>query len=349
MKKIFTAILSLAVFYSSSRAQDTIFSQDFEVEDISFMIFDFPSAVPGDTNYYNTDEDGLDDASTLGNRPGQWFLTFGFSGADTLNTILASNSWTNHPATPVKNWLVLPVIQITDTSAMLSWKSAPFQTPYFLDGYKVLVSTTTNDLFAFTDTLFVASEFVSGPFDGETNCCSGGDYSLYTFSPGFVHGLDSTFIEYNDDGDGLTGSFSAGDSARNTGVLRPHSVSLAQYDGQQIYIAFLHDSHDDNLIGIDEIMVTEHTDPTFGLGEQDVEFEGSVYPNPADQWTRVTFDAERYHHVKVELLDQRGVLIHSSLSLGTTEIPTSALAAGLYYVKVTADEGAMVRKLIVRH
>jgi hypothetical protein len=349
MKKLKATIFFLIFFASVSFSQDTIFYQDFEIDDIGFMIFDFPSGIAGDTNYYNTDEDGLDDASTLGNRPSQWFLTNGFANADSSNTVLGANSWTDDPVNPVKNWLILPLVQITDTSAKLSWKSAPFQTPYYLDGYKVLVSTTTNDLSAFTDTLFVAAEYIDGPFDDHLNCCDNGDYSLYTFSEGFVHGQDSLYIAFNDEGDGITGTYTAGDSARNQALLRPWTVGLSQYDGQQIYIAFLHDSHDDNLISIDDILITEFTDPMFSVEDQNDGIVGTVYPNPAHDFVNVTFDAGRYHNVRVDISDNRGMLVFSKLTNEKLQVPVTGLAAGLYYVKVTADEGSMVKKLIITH
>lgn len=344
MKKVYSTLFCLFLIATTSRAQDTIFWQDFEVDSISFMIFDYPSGIAGDTNYYNTDADGLGDGSTTGNRPGQWFLTYGYADVDSTNTVLGANSWTNDANNPVQNWLVLPPIQITDgASAMLSWKSAPFQTPYYCDGYKVVISTTTNDILSFTDTLFVAAEYESGAFS------NGGNYANYTFSDGFVHGLDGTFIEWNPDGDDDVNVNSAGDSARNQGVLRPQSVSLANYDNQLVYIAFLHDSHDDNLISIDEILVTENTDPFFGVDNVTSEFVGAVYPNPANEFVNVTFDVNGYHNVHIDMVDNQGHTVFSTVANGYTQINTRNLASGVYFVKVRADEGSMVRKVVVTH
>ena len=71
-----------------------------------------------------------------------------------------------------------------------------------------------------------------------------GDYSLYDFLKGFIHGADGEYIEVDDD------------PQRNAGVLRPNEVSLADYAGKTIFIAFVHDSDDDNILFIDDIMVT---------------------------------------------------------------------------------------------
>ena len=67
---------------------------------------------------------------------------------------------------------------------------------------------------------------------------------MYDFSEGFIHGADGEYIKADDD------------PQRNAGVLRPNEVSLAAYAGKTIFIAFAHDSDDDNILFIDDIMVT---------------------------------------------------------------------------------------------
>src|SRR5215831_6513480 len=131
MKKIGYALLILIVACwnkISAQAQDTLLFENFEEDSVDIPIT-FPSG--NDTTWIDYDGDGYDDASGTG-RPPEWFLAFGFADADSNTIVIASNSWTT-PNDPVANYLILPPLTISDTSAKLSWKSAPFQTPRYVD------------------------------------------------------------------------------------------------------------------------------------------------------------------------------------------------------------------------
>jgi hypothetical protein len=334
--------LFIAVVFSSFSliAQDTIFFENFENDTIDYLFEDIPSGTANDPIGYNYDEDQLPDGSPS-NRPGVWFRAFGFADVDSTNIVFASNSWTNNGTEPVKNWFILPALQITDgPSAMLSWKSAPFQTPYYCDGYKVLVSTTTNDVSAFTDTLFVAAEYLSGP---STN---GGNYALYNFSAGFIHGEDGTYTDSNPDGDNDPSTDSPGDTARMTGVLRPFSVSLSNYDNQLIYVAFMHNSIDDNLLSIDDVLVTETTDIFFSLNNSD-DIQVSVYPNPAQSHINIVMNTNEM--VVAELMDQAGkvVLVQNITENGMLNVET--LSNGMYVLKLNSSTHSMTKKVVISH
>jgi len=352
MKKLYL-LLSFGIFTLSTQAQDTLLWENFNDtiigQTVDDLINDAPSGLTDDPLWYSYDEDQLGDGSGA-SRPGDWFLfSGGFAAVDSLDVCAGSNSWTNDASTPVRNWLVLPTIQITDgASAVLKWKSAPRQTPYYLDGYQVLISATTNDVTAFTDVVFDAGQYISGPYNAGTNCCNGGDYSLYTFSAGMIHGDDGTFVQFTDEGDDMPGDSTAGDSARFIGVQKEFSVPLTAYDNQKIYIAFLHNSTDDNLLSLDDILVTENSDITFGV-EGENSFAGSVYPNPANAFVNVSFDFLQYHNVKVELVDNQGHVLYSTLATANMQINTEQVASGVYFVKVTADEGSMVKKVVITH
>lgn len=340
MKK-FYIVFSLLFLSSVSFAQtpDVLLSENFEdtiIGDISGnYIEDIPSGLTDDPNWYNYDEDQLPDGS--GNsRPSAWALTFGFADVDSTSIVAYSNSWTNDASMYVKNWLITPSIQLTDTSAKVSWKSAPFQTPYFLDGYKVYVSNTTNDINSFTP-IFTAGEYNSGVCDGSNN------YSNYSFATGFIHGQDGFFVELD------PASVDGCDSSRQRGVLREFTVSLSAYAGEKVYIAFVHETRDDNLLSLDDILITEFTDPTFSINENGT-MNGSIFPNPADQFINVTFDVNAYHNVNVSLIDSKGATLYSSLiNEGNTVINTSNIAAGVYYVKLNSDEGNKVQKVVIAH
>lgn len=347
---------SLLLICSAANAQnDTLLFRDFNTDPSTYIQFAIlPSGSTGDTSWYSYDLDGLADGSPQGTRPGEWFWSQAFCPSDTLVQVncLAANSWTNDPVTPVNNWLVLPSLHIVDANATLYWKAAPRQTPRYVDGYKIVVSTGTNDITGggFTDTLFVASEFASLDNQNFPNL-----YSSYTFAPPqtvnpmapFLHGLDLTYTEFNP----------ASDSSRLYGKLRPFSVSLAQYAGQHIYIAFLHESTDDNLISIDDVQVMG-TDPN-SIHENKTDVGLSVYPNPVAAGTspellNIRFELETAGKVSALLYDLSGKLVrseafgHTGTGSQTKQLRMNGIAPGMYHLQLQTPQGMANTRVVIR-
>lgn len=161
----------------------------------------------------------LDSNTTANNAPPNWFIQVDAQSTtpgDT-NYVAAASSWFT-PGGVANNWLILDSINVCSSNIDLAWKSAPFEGPAFVDGYKVLISTTTNTPAAFTDTIFIAAEDTSG-----------------TGNLGF----GNVHTNFN----------------RQRGVLQNWRVSLGAYNGQTIYIAFVHDSDDDSSLNLDDIFV----------------------------------------------------------------------------------------------
>ena len=341
MKKLLLLGMGLFISFSAATAQDTLLYEDFNDSIglppiFAFGNVQYPNAILGDTIWTNYDQDQLPDGSG-GGRPDEWFWTFPYVTADSAahSSCFAGNSWTNDFANPIANWLITPSIQIVDALGNLSWFSASRQTPYYLDGYAVLVSTSNNDLPNFTDTLFVASEY-----DDESGAYinHGSNFANYVFTPagGFVHGMDLTYI---------TDEAGTGDSSRWAGVLRPFTVSLAAYSGMDIYIAFKHNSHDDNILYLDDILVTGTMPNAI---EELPDFAVSVYPNPCTDFVNVNIDINKYHNANVQLMNNSGQMIYTSpLVTQNHKINLQNMASGVYYVKILCDEGNIVKKLIV--
>lgn len=169
--------------------------------------------------WLNQDLDGNNDAN---GRPLDWFITFDVQTTipgDT-NYVGTSSSWFS-PAGTANNVLIMDAIQPCATTVM-KWKSAPFEGPTYMDGYEVRVSTTGTNIADFTTTIFTHAESVGG---------------TATPSAGMIH------TSYNG----------------NNGILQDWEVSLGAYDNQTIYVAFFHDSNDDNLIMIDDIFMGTYT------------------------------------------------------------------------------------------
>lgn len=333
--------MAILIITKIATAQDTIYSENFNGALHHTYFLDFPSGAAYDTAGYDVDGDDFADGSNINPpRPGAWFITYAFASQDSLtpaneeNLVFAANSWFE-PRDKALNYLITPSIYLADNGATLSWKSAPYQTPYYCDGYKVLVSTTTNFEDQFTDTLFVAGEYVStkSPMPDST-------WNGYNFSPtGFIHGLDGTYIHFD------------GDSARFRGVLRPFSVSLAAYSGKKIFIAFLHDSDDDNLISIDDIVVTGNG--TVSVEENKPTIEATMFPNPAGNLVNINFNVTQAGAVAIEVYDITGKQIEKR-SLGTRlkgqhsyQLDVNKYNAGNYMLRIITAAGNKTLSLIV--
>lgn len=337
MKKILLAVVALFVG-KAAQAQDTIFWEDFNNVFYHTYIEDYPPGAQYDSVGYIVDGDGLADGS--GNdRPASWFVTYAFSDTDSLtmdgdtNFVMAANSWFSSPD-KAANYLITPSIYLNDASGMLYWKSAPYQTPKYCDGYKVVVSTTSNFEDQFTDTLFIAAEYTD-----EANPLTDSTFASYTFSEGFVHGLDGTYIEYS------------GDSARFNGILRPFSVSLAQYANQKIFIAFLQDAFDDNLISIDDIAITGSG--TVDVKENAAKVEVALYPNPASNYANLNFNVVKSGPVTLDVVDMSGKLIEKR-ALGarlagqhTYQLDVTKYAVGNYVLNLHTAAGSKAVNLVI--
>jgi hypothetical protein len=346
MKKIYTLVAAFMVVGSVAQAQDTILYQGFNFDtfyDDTLQVTPPPQATT-DMLWYNWDEDGLADGSTAGTRELEWFASWPFSDNDTLDMdldglnddfVLASSSWTNQgeTGTPTSNWLITRSMNL-GAHDTLFWESAPYQTPLYLDGYEVRLSTTDNSDLSFTNLLFTGAEYTGSPGDDSL-------FTGYTYAPtgAFVHGFDGTYIE--------PGS----DSARWRGRLRPFSVALDAYANMKVFIAIRHYSHDDNLFSIDNLMV-RGTLPTVGINESNVDLAMNIYPNPASETVAVNYTLASSTAVTISVYDIAGKLILSqnkdvqSNGFHTETLNTADLNSGFYTVTVSTNAGRSTTKLI---
>lgn len=333
MKQLLPTLLLLGCGLASNAqflsAPDTLLVQHFTV-DPSDLMLDFPSGF--DLQWVNWDADNLP-ALCEPQTPRNWYWEndLGDPTDPPVNFAFTSCSYLPN-GQPNENWLITPPVYIAHTSAELSWRSSPFEGPGYLDGYKVLVSTTGNEPFlgVFTDTLFVAAEMLD-LLNG--NSLNPDDY---VFSPGYVHANRYTNTDY----------FFLAQPFPNIwvyrGRLEPHTVSLAKYVGQTIYIAFLHDSADDNTLQIDDIAVVQDQ----GIGTTAPilpQLHLQVRPNPVADVALFTWQnaAAQSGLLVVSDLLGRTVLEHAveRLSTGQTQVPFGSLPAGTYSCTLRTPEG----------
>ncbi len=279
----------------------------------------------------------LDSIPAANNRPNNWYLEPGFANVDSNNQVLASSSWLDLFQPGNKNYLISPGFYLPDASAELSWYSASWHTPVYLDGYIVLLSTTDNRRSSFTDTLFRAAQYL-GILSEPDSTSPVPIFNNYRFSEGFIHGYDGTYIEFD------------GDSTDFKGVLRPHSVSLAQYGGDTVYIAFLHDSDDDNLISLDNPLLKGTQ--VIGLNESELN-SLVLFPNPARTEVNVRFHCKALGIARYQILDIKGKVIESG-ELGTympgnhtIKIPLLINATGNYILNFHIGSEFYTQSLVV--
>lgn len=339
MKRTFMLLTAGVFAASAALAQnDTLLFEDFEGGDqIPYIVVNAPSG-NDDPNWINFDEDGIADGNA---RPQEWFPLFGFATVDSSTIVYGSSSWLAGFAPGNRNWLITPSMYIGDATAQLSWYSAPRQTPLYLDGYQVLVSTNGNLESNFTNVLFNAAQFL-GTGTGSGTPSPVASFNTYSYSSGWIHGYDGTNIEFDP----------ASDSTRFIGVLQQHTVSLAQFNGNWIHIAFLHNSDDDNLISIDDILVTG-TDYS-SVEENELNASISIFPNPATEFITVEYELTKTSPVVVTITDINGKIIsqeaRGNQMAGTHRFTqdVTTLAVGTYNMIIEAYGTQIAKQFIVQ-
>ena len=318
-------------------AQNIILSENFNEEPTN-IVEDFPEDVDG-SSWANWDADELtDNNGTMSS----WTWSEGAVAlADTVQGgVFMSISWMENFAPGNRNWLITPGIKLDDDTGVLTWKSAPYQTPKWADGYSVYISTTDNSDLSFTEMIAEFAEYLGT--DTDTGAVATGDYALYDFSEGYIHGADGTYIEVD-----------TADFARNSGVLRPNEVSLAAYAGQTVYIAFVHDSDDDNILFIDDIQVTGNG----SLLSVEELAEGQTFkvgPNPTTDFVTVSYELNDLSDVLFEVYDVNGKKIVSDYKgaqmSGAHQFTydLSGLANGNYSVVLNTNSGIVTSQVLIQ-
>lgn len=315
MKYIFT-LLFICSLLGFTQAQDTLLWQNFE-NDILNMLLEPDIDSIGTNNWINWDSDELADANS---RPQNWdfYLDYYLASLDSIpatdtNYVFGSSSWLANFEPGNRNYLITPPIFIGDDQAMLHFKSAAFQAPRYMDGYSVYVSTEDYFPGSFDDPIFRHKQMIDPlPNGASDNAVNALNVDSFLYAP-------ETYLDYEgntQDGyihdNKLSGSFTSQDTADTffRMLLEPHSFSLAKYEGETIYIAFVHDSDDDNLISIDDILVTGNI--LSSTENTDLNVRYALYPNPATHIVNLSyrFD-EKYEDVSIYLYDIQGKIVRS--------------------------------------
>ena len=333
MKRFYQLLLLFLLPFSILQAQvDTILFENFQVNPFPEMD---TMAVGDNSNWVNFDEDGFETAFGTPESK-QWF--WGEFFTDAVDPVTGE---TNYVATTLsflsgfvpgnRNWMVLPPVEVTDETFMLHWQSAPNQMPRYMDGYVVMVSNGSNEIAMdnFTDTLFQAASMLDIPGNGQSV-----DYSNFTFTEGYLHADGATLTDYfADDGGGTL----------YRGLLEPHSASLADYMGQTIYIAFLHNSDDDERLAVDDILVTKAM--SSNTNEETIAaLRMETYPNPVAHQLNLNYTLDQKTNVAFQIINANGQLIKQKVIGEQTagqhqaKLHLSWLPSGHYFLQLNVGE-----------
>ena len=319
-------------------APDTLLVMNFSNPDDTLML---PAASGNDTDWVNWDGDLLETGcGEMDPVPGAWYREgdLGESTSLPVNYAYTSCSWLSE-IKPNNNWLITPPIQISDSSYRLSWRSMSFQGPQHLDGYKVLVSESLNlpGTSYFKDTLFAAAEMLGNKAIYTLNL------EDYQFSSGYIHAdsyqdLNYFFIDIN----------LGGDDGLFHGKLEPHTVSLAAYTGKTVYIAFVHDSENDFILQIDDIVVSNQTSGVHDIPELT---RFGRQPNPVRETAMISWELSRsLPDLRLRLSNCYGQALWETSLASTSHanyfFDTATLRPGIYYCTLLTNSGQSTRRLV---
>jgi len=336
------ALLNAAIVSSQS---DTLFFMNFQTDPSADMAV-YPESGETDSMWVNFDEEGLPAENSY---PSNFTFDLDWGSPDSIpatdsNFVFASRSWLVDFDTSSSNWLISPAMQIVDANATLHWKSAPYQGPRYIDGYAVKILTGSQDITDASTSItevFRAAEMTA--IVGESTSVI---LSNFEFSQGYIHADGYTLPEY----------FIAADTANggdlHTGLLEPHSLSLADFAGQTIYVAWHHDSSDDNLLMIDDLLLlgTEPVSGTNNTNLADLRFV--TYPNPVDNFLNVMFRLSEPADVVLEVYNQEGKMVAAKPTKKgvtgdfTEQFDLRNLASGTYNVALTVDNQRFVKTIV---
>lgn len=320
-------------------APDTLLQHTFQgILDPADTMLSSPTG--NDLHWVNYDQDSLI-GLCVGNgavTPQGWYWESDLGFVDpsmTDNSAFTSCSFLNHSTPQNKNWLITSPVYIPDSSYWLCWRSLSYYGPGFMDGYKVLASTGTNFPESFSDTLFMAAQMVvhSDP-PGSLNLDD------YIFSPGYIHANGYTdtayfFVDTEPNGDFYHGK------------LEPHSLSLAAYAEQTIYIAFLHDSYDDFQLQVDDILVT-NTKVSTATPSDFLYF--NILPNPVQDFAFVNWKTQTPMAGRLSVVDQSGKILSersfNSRTEGQIHLDLQGFAAGIYFCRLETATAQATKMLV---
>ena len=293
-----------------------------------------------DLHWVNYDQDNkIPICVSGGATPNGWYWESDLSVPSpsiSSNDALTSCSFLDPWSSRNRNWLITSPVYIPTEDYWLCWKSLTYYGPDLMDGYHVLVSNSSNLPASFTDTLFSAAEtnFAFVPFSLDTND--------YIFSKGYIHANSYTDTSYffidHENG-----------APFYHGKLEPHCRSLAEYAGQMIYLAFLHDTKNGAQLQIDDILVSKTNVVSAATLSSAIDYF-NILPNPVNDFAFINWKTRHPQAGLLSIVDQSGRLVFEKNFNTRVEtqyhLDARGFLPGVYYCRLKTAAGQATRLLL---
>lgn len=133
------------------------------------------------------------------------------------------------------------------------------------------------------------------------------------------------------------------DHAINTPIAdqtTPYTVDLSAYAGQTVYLAWVNDFTDGNLLSIDDIDVS--VNPLMAVSDVNKK-DFTLYPNPTADYFTINNVKDM---VSVKIYDLSGKVVKSKLESVNNKYDVSNLEKGIYTVSIETKSGTVSKKMI---
>ena len=99
-------------------------------------------------------------------------------------------------------------------------------------------------------------------------------------------------------------------------------------------------------------VIIDLLDISTGIGDDEMEKELIIYPNPAVEVINITTSQFESGEVELTIINLSGKIVYrnnfADLSTGTLLVPVNELSSGIYYIRLVTPEGINTSKFVVR-
>jgi Secretion system C-terminal sorting domain len=285
-------------------------------------IGDYPVALTAELTGV-TDSDLSNSSTSMSIRRDQWLYS-----RDNNNRISAISGVQGATGAPLKVGNVMEIFDDMDITFMqirLSGTSADAGLEMFGEIHKYNPGTQAYEFFAETSPYVIQSgdvnSFVTLPIDGGAITVVAGDVLLVM--------------------------------AGHNGGSEVPAFGLAQACEEQTVLLYS-DNGDISYLASPNAVMVRLSDQTLNVDENNADFSVNVFPNPAVNEAKVSFELTNAADVTVTVTDLAGKVVYAN-NLGNTtagkhnvEINTAALAGGVYTVNFSAGNAVATKKLVVK-
>ncbi|MFC0343280.1 T9SS-dependent choice-of-anchor J family protein [Epilithonimonas hispanica] len=120
----------------------------------------------------------------------------------------------------------------------------------------------------------------------------------------------------------------------------PYTVDLSDYAGQTIYLSWVNDYTNGNVLSIDDINIT--ATPMLAINDVNKK-DLTLYPNPTADYFTINNVKDL---VAVKIYDLAGKIVKSNLESVNNKFDVSSLEKGVYTVSIETKSGSISRKII---